>query len=121
VELGAVFAGPYLEPARSISPEISVRRVDPSIQRYATGGQRSSVLKAKYHEISALFVLQTATARNDLRALYETVGATTSVLFAVDPANASLVFYGTLPAALTATNRGPDLWDVPIEFVEDVA
>lgn len=121
VELGAVFAGAYLEPARSLSPSLSVRRVDPSIQRVATGGQRSAVIRSKYHEVSGTFVLQTATARNDLRTLYETIGATTPALFAVDPANPSLVFYGTLGATLSAENRGPDLWDVPIEFVEDVA
>jgi hypothetical protein len=121
VELGAAFTGLYLEPTRSISPELTIRRVDPSEQRVAIGGQRSAVLRAKYHEVSATFVLQTATARNDLRALYETVGATTPVLLAVDPLNPSLIFYGTLASALTAQNRGPDLWDVPVEFVEDVA
>jgi len=121
VELGAAFVGPYLEPARSVSPEIALRRIDPSVQRVAIGGQRSAVLRPKYHEVSATFVLQTATARNDLRAAYETVGGTSSVIFAVDPANPSLTFYGTLQAALTAQNRGPDLWDMPIEFVEDVA
>lgn len=121
VQLGAVFAGTYLEPARSVSPDLMVRRVDPSVKRYATGGQRSSVLRAKYHEVSGTFVLQTASARNDLRTLYETAGSTTSVLFALDPANPSLVFYGSLQPALAATHRGPDLWDLPIDFVEDVA
>lgn len=121
VSLGAVFAGTYLEPSRSLSPALTLRRVDPSVQRYAVGGQRSAVLRAKYHEVSGTFPIQAVSARDDLRAMYETIGATEPVLFAVDSADPSLVFYGTLQSTLTAQNRGPDLWDLPIEFVEDVA
>ena len=121
VELGAVFAGPYLEPARSISPSLAVRRVDLSTQRYAIGGQRSSVIKPKYHEVSGTFVLQTATARNELRSAYETIGATQPAIFAVDPNDPSLIFYGTLQSTLSAEHRAADLWDMPVDFVEDVA
>lgn len=121
VELGAVFAGTYLEPSRSLSPSLSIRRIDPSIQRVAIGGQRSAVIRSKYHEVSGTFVLQSPTARNSLREAYETIGATTPAIFAVDPDNPSLVFYGTLSATLSAENRGPDLWDMPVEFMEDVA
>lgn len=121
VELGAVLAGMYLEPSRSLSPALSLRRVDPSIQRYSTGGHRSSVVRSKYHEVSGTFVLQTAAARNELRRMYESIGATTPALFTLDASDTSLTFYGTLNAALSAQHAGPDLWDVPIEFVEDVA
>lgn len=121
VELGAAFAGTYLEPARSLTDTLSVRRVDPSSQRYSTGGQRSSVIKAKYHEVSGTFGIQKASARNDLRKMFETIGATTPALFTLDANDPSLTFYGTLTASLTAMHRASDLWDVPIEFVEDVA
>jgi hypothetical protein len=121
VSLGAAFAGSYLEPYRSLSKELSVRRVDPSVQRYAMGGQRSSLRLPKYHEVNGRFVLQKATARNDLRQVFETVGATGSVILAVDPNDTSLVFYGSLASALQAQHMGSDLWDVPIDFVEDVA
>lgn len=121
VGLGAAFAGTYLEPARSVSPTLGVRRIDPSLTRYAMGGQRSAVVRAKFHEVSGVFVLQTATARNDLRTVYETIGATTPVILAVDPLDPSLVFYGTFPEALVAEHRAADLWDLPFTFVEDVA
>lgn len=121
VELGAVFAGPYLEPTRSVSPSLSVRRIDPSTQRYAIGGQRSAVIRPKFHTVSGTFVLQTATARNVLRQAYETTGATQPAIFAVDPADPSLTFYGTLQSTLSAEHRAADLWDMPVEFVEDVA
>lgn len=120
-QIGAVFAGTYLEPSRSVSPSLSVRRVDPSVHRYATGGQRSSLVRSKFHEVSGTFPLQTVSARQDQRALYETVGATTPIIFALDPNDPSLIFYGTLQQTLTAEHTGPDLWDLPIDFVEDVA
>lgn len=121
VELGAVFAGTYLEPARSVAPALTVSRVDPSIQRYSVGGQRSSVSRPKFHTVSGFFVLQTASARNDLRVMFEGVGASVPMILAVDPLNPSLIFYGTLTDALTAEHQQADLWNVPIAFVEDVA
>jgi len=121
VELGAVFAGTYLEPARSVSDGVFVGRIDPSVQRVALGGQRSAVTRAKYHRASGRFDMQTASARDDLRTLYETVGSTVPAIFTLDPSSPALTFYGTLQATLAATDRGPNLWDVPIEFTEDVA
>jgi hypothetical protein len=120
-ELGAVFAGTYLEPARTVKSTLSVRRIDPSVQLYAVGGQRTSVIRQKFHQVSGAFALQTATARNDLRALYESTGWTYPAILAVDPNNPSLIFYGSLGGSMEAQHRGSNLWDVPIEFTEDVA
>ncbi len=120
-ELGGVFAGTYLEPSRTLASDLTVRCVDPSIQRFAVGGQRSAIVKAKYHEVSGSFPIQTATARNDLRTLYNTNGASVPAIFAVDPANPSLIFYGTLGATLEAQHSLSNLWNMPIEFTEDVA
>ena len=121
VELGAVFAGTYLEPTRSLSQVLSFRRIDPSVQQFAMGGQRSSVIRPKYHAVSGTFVLQKPAARMLLRTAYETIGASLPAILAVDPANPSMVFYGALGPTLVAQHRGSDLWDVPIEFTEDVA
>lgn len=119
-EIGAVFAGSYLEPSRSLGASLSVRRMDPSVQRYAIGGQRSAVTRSKFHQVSGTFVLQTTAAREALRTAYETIGATVPAILAVDPADTSLVFYGALQSTLSAEHRGADLWDIPIEFTEDV-
>jgi hypothetical protein len=121
VELGAVFAGTYLQPTRSISDGLSIRRIDPSVRRFALGGQRSSVVRPKFHQVSAIFQAQTAAARDDLRTLYETSGSAVPVLLAIDPTVPGLTFYGTLDAALPSQNSALDLWDLPIEFTEDVA
>jgi hypothetical protein len=120
VELGAVFAGTYLEPVRGVSDGVALRRVDPSIQRFAIGGQRSSVVRPKFHQISAAFQFQTQSARDDLRALYETTGSTIPALIGIDASDTSLNFYGTVQSPLAPQDRGPNLWDVPIEFTEDV-
>jgi len=120
-ELGAVFAGTYLEPSRSVSTTLSVRRIDPSVQLYAVGGQRTSVIRPKFHQVSGSFVAQSATARNDLRALYESTGWTYPAILAVDPNNPSLIFYGSLGGSMEAQHQVPDLWNMPIEFTEDVA
>jgi len=121
VELGAVFAGTYLEPTRSVSDGVSITRIDPSVQRVAIGGQRSAVIRPKYHRATGRFDVQTASARDDLRTLYETVGAAVPAIFTVDPSSPSLTLYGTLQASLDATDSSPNLWRVPIDFTEDVA
>jgi hypothetical protein len=91
------------------------------VQRFAIGGQRSAVVRSKYHQVTGTLAIQKAVARNDVRALYETIGCATPALLAVDPADASLIFYGTLQATLEARHRGSNLWDMPIEFSEDIA
>jgi hypothetical protein len=121
VSLGAAFAGTYLEPARSVSSDLSFARVDPSVHRYAMGGQRSSLRRPKYHTVSGRFVLQTPSARNSLRQVYESIGSTTPAVITLDANDPSLTFYGTLQGTQQAQHVGRDLWAVPIDFVEDVA
>lgn len=122
VSLGAAFAGTYLEPVRSIaSAGLHVGVVDPSVQRYAMGGQRLASTKTMFHEVRGKFPVQKATARNTLRQAYKTIGASIPALLAVDPNDASLIFYGTLGASFGSDHLGSDLWDMPIEFTEDVA
>lgn len=123
VELGVAFVGTYLQPSISIAPGLGVRRVDPSEQRRAIGGQRSTVVRSKFHEVSGLFRLQSASARDDLRTAFDTNGASIPAVFAPTPGTAGLTFYGTLVPDLAATHHdtSADLWSVPFGFVEDVA
>jgi hypothetical protein len=122
VELGAVFAGTYLEPPNSIEPGLVIVPIDPSPQRVAIGGQRSSVVRPKYHKVSGQFRLQTATAADNLRTAFWTIGTSQPFILAVDPTKASRVFYGRFVDEL-ATNHNAtsaDLWSVPVNFLEDV-
>jgi hypothetical protein len=119
--LGAVFAGTYLEPTAAVAPGVGFVQVDPSIQRRATGGQRSSVRRTKYHQVSGQFRPQSDSAREDFRTAFETIGETESCVFALDSATPSLTFYGTLHGtAYEHTNPSATLWDVPFTFEEDV-
>lgn len=121
VTLGAVFVGPYLQPTSQLDPTVQITRVDPSVQRLALGGQRSSVTRRKYHDVQARYHLQSSAARDSLRTAFETVGQGVPCLFAVDPASNGLAFYGTLrglPAQHHAGSLG--LWDVVVQFTEDV-
>lgn len=122
VELGAVFAGTFLEPPVSIAPGQKIVRVDASVNRYAIGGQRSTVVRPKHHELSGLFRLQTAAARDNLRSAFEAIGSGVPCIFAADPGSPAMTWYGTLED-LTAGHvpTSADLWDVPFQFVEDVA
>lgn len=122
-EMGVAFAGPYLEPSTSIAPGVAMRRVDPSAHRHAIGGQRSTVVRPKFHELSGVFRLQSASARDDLRTAFETNGASIAALFSFSPGTQGLTFYGTLAPDLSATHleNSADLWSVPFGFVEDVA
>jgi hypothetical protein len=123
VELGAVFAGTYTEPVNTIAQGVIVTRVDPSMQRRATGGQRSALVLPKYHEVEGVLLPQVASARDDLRVMFETVGDSTPVILAVDPAVPGLIFYGALNGPLHAQHLNPSvsLWEFPLAFREDVA
>lgn len=123
VELGVGFAGTYLEPAFSMADDVAILLRDPSLQRYAVGGQRSSVRRAKYHEISGTFEIQTASARDDLRTIYNTDGTTEPLLFALDPASpGGMVFYGPCAMDWEADHKpgAIDIWDVPFVVRQDV-
>lgn len=121
VSLGAVFAGPYLEQARSLSSQLSFDRVDPTVHRFAMGGQRSSMVRPKYHTVSGRFQLQKATARNNLRKVQHVNGTAVPSLLSLDPNDQSLTFYGQLKMGGYELATAADLWNVPIEFTEDVA
>lgn len=123
VELGAVFAGTYLEPANTLAHGFTVTRVDPSMQRRATGGQRSALVLPKYHEVEGVLLPQVAAARDDLRTMFEIVGDSLPAILAVDPAVPGLIFYGALYGALHVQHVNPSvsLWEFPLAFREDVA
>lgn len=130
VEIGAAFAGTYVQPSQAIAPGLSLARVDLSVPRYAIGGERSTVVRPKYHVITASFPLTSVAERDALRAAFDANGIGVPCVFAVDSTDPSLQFYGTLGAegggassAFTPAHHKPsaNLWDVPILFTEDVA
>jgi hypothetical protein len=122
VQLGAAFAGTYLEPSAGIAPGLVMQRVDPSLQRYAIGGARSTVRRSKYHNVNGVWRLQTAAARDSLRTAFESMGATEPVIFAPDHSlPGSLTFYGHFVPALTSAHfeQSADQWSMPFAFEED--
>lgn len=122
VEVGAAFAGPYFESARNIlTGSVVVNRHDPSVQRYAVGGQRSTVVRSKFHQIQGTFAFQSASDRDSWRAAFETNGIGTPAVFGLTPGTASLTYYGVFEPDLKAQHRMADRWDVPFIFTEDVA
>jgi len=134
VEIGAAVAAPYFQAAQSIAPGVSVVRHDQSIDRLSLGGQRSSIVRGKYHEITGTFKIQSTTDRDAWRTAFDTNGATAPCVFAVDPGVPSLNFYGVMRPAPTASGRtvlstfktvhhhpSDNLWDVDFVFQEDVS
>lgn len=134
VEIGAAFAGTYFEPTQSIASGVQVVRHDPSVERLAIGGERSAVIRPKYHEITGNFPVQSATDRDNWRTVFDTVGATVPCVFALVPGTQSLTFYGILRPSPTGSGRSvlatfnttqianaAALWNVGFNFMEDVA
>jgi hypothetical protein len=122
VELAVAWAGTYLEPSASVAPGLTVRRVDPSPQRRAIGGQRLAVRRSKYHEVNGIWRSQVGSARDDIRTAFETSGGTEPVIFAVESGTPSLIFYGPVEAQLEMAHReqSTDLWAIPFRVTEDV-
>lgn len=133
-QIGAAIAGTYFQPTFSIAPALTLVRHDPSKERLAMGGERSSLQYPKYHEINGVFRLQSDTDRETWRAVFDTDGATLPWLFSLEPGVQSLQFYGIMHPQPTSSGRqvlatqllthhhpSASLWDVSFEFMEDVA
>lgn len=121
VQVGAVFAGVYLQPALSIARGVSPSPIDPSVVRTAIGGAASVVRRTQFHSISGAFQWQESSERDDLREVYQTVGRFTPCLFSVDPSDSGMTFYGRFDAlGVGHTAVSVEQWDVPFQFREDV-
>jgi hypothetical protein len=123
VQLGVVYIAGGLFTARApVAPGAGFSRVDQSIQRRAIGGARSAVIRPKLHAYQGLFHLASTTDRDAFASLFDGMGTSHAVILALDPATPQLVAYGTL-AGFTAMHRAQsvDLWDIPVQFTEDVA
>lgn len=121
-QLGVAFlAGTQWRPTRSVAPGASVQRIDPSVTRRAIGGQRSSVIRSKYHVMDFTFHLRTVAERDIFARLYHSVGMTQPAIWALDPEDWRVV-YGVLNAPMLAAHRvgTVDLTDLSCQVVEDV-
>jgi hypothetical protein len=122
VQIGAVFAGVYLQPTLSIARGVNVSPVDPSVVRTAIGGASSVVRRAQFHNIAGAFQWQESSERDNLRTAFKTVGRFTPCLFSVDPGDTGLTFYGRFEGMGVAHMAASvEQWDVPFQFVEEVA
>lgn len=122
VEIGAVFAGTYFEPTKSIaagSPQIVP--TDPSPQRRAIGGQRSAVVRPQYHRVGGKFFIVSTADQTSFRQMFQAVGGSVPIIVSFDPSDASSQFYGIFNAELPLQHYARDIYDVPFQFLEDVA
>lgn len=122
-QLGVLFvAGNLHRAARPVLPGAVFDVIDPSVQRRAIGGARSSVLRTKFHAYQGVFHLNTPTERDSLATMFDTVGATESCVLAVDPDTPQMIAYGVLDRLSVQHRVGSiDHFDIPYAFVEDVA
>lgn len=121
-QLGVGFiAGAQWVPTRSVAPGATVTRIDPSVPRRAIGGQRTSVVRSKYHVMGFTFHLRTPAERNTFAEIYNSVGTTEPNIWALDPDDWRVV-YGVLSTPLEVAHRvgTVDLVDLPCQVVEDL-
>jgi hypothetical protein len=121
-QLGVAFlAGISLKPTRSVAPGASIQRIDPSVTRRAIGGQRSAVVRSKYHVLDFSFHLRTPQERDVLAQLFNSLGTTEPALWALDPDDWRVV-YGVKTDAFVVGHRAGtvDLADLPFQVVEDL-
>jgi hypothetical protein len=61
----------HVEPNPYFAPGGGLAQKDLSVSRFAIGGQRSTVVRSKYHEASGIFQLQSASGRDTLRTVIQ--------------------------------------------------
>jgi hypothetical protein len=121
VELGAVFAGTYLEPGVSIKAGFDISPRDLSAQRYAIGGQRMAVRRSQYRQLEGIFRRQSSTDRDNWGTAFAAIGTHTPCLFAADPTVNNLTLYGHFERLDTLHYEGTaNKWHVPFSFREDI-
>lgn len=119
VDLGVAFAGAYFEPSVNLTDDFSLTRTDPSVITATPDGQESAVEYGKFFDVAAVYEDVAAADKASFLDLFDTVGVSRALFFAVDPDDADLTFYGRFL-------RIPDLqhrllltqWDLKIDFRE---
>lgn len=121
-QLGVAFIATSVVTLAKTAPGPTFERFDPSVQRRALGGARSSVLRPKFTTYDGRQRLLTSTERDTYAAMWETVGTTQAVIFALDEDSPQLVSYGVLQSMAPEHRDGTaNKWDIPFQFIEDVA
>lgn len=121
-QLGVAFIASAVVTLAKTAPGPTFQRYDPSIHRRAIGGARSSVRRPKFTTYDGRQRLLTSTERDTYAAMWETVGATEPLIFALDENAPQLVSYGVLEGMAPEHREGtPNKWDIPFQFTEDVA
>jgi hypothetical protein len=121
-QLGVAFIAASVVVLAKTAPGPTFQRVDPSVQRRAIGGARTSVLRPKYSTYEGRQRLLTAAERDTYAAMWETIGSTQPAILALDENAPQLVGYGILDSfAPEHRVEMANEWDIPFAFVEDVA
>lgn len=121
-QMGVAFLATGTVTLSKIAPGPSYTRVDPSVQRRAIGGARTSVVLPKYHTYDGELRLLTAPERDTYAQMFDDVGTTDAVIFSIDTDTPQHVAYGVLEGFEATHREGTaNRWGIPFTFTEDVA
>jgi hypothetical protein len=117
VELGALVIGPYFEPTIGLTDDLGFDYQDPSNVIETPGGQELANERQKYLGLNTVFEYLTAADRNNFLTMFDTVGVTKPLIYAVDPTNVDQIVYGRF-LQLPLRHQVIDQWTIQLPFKE---
>ena len=87
IEIGRICAGEYIEPDVNVSENVSKQLIDPSVKEGNQGKQGNVITRPKYRAFSVEFTGIARAQQDQLSAMFEAVGNTGPLVFALDPDN----------------------------------
>ena len=122
VELGVAFPSGYLELTYGFRPGLGFDRVDPSLVVSAVGGQQQVDQRTQQFSLTLDPNLLSATDRDNLLTVFDTVGAFIPFFLSLDETNPNLIIYGKIIGKLPVAHQGnsANLWTAPFSFLEEL-
>jgi hypothetical protein len=120
IELGTIVIGNYYEPTYNITDRLTINRHDPSRIVVAYDGERQSHRLTKYDDIDGELEAMPEADKDTFLSMYDQVGTDTPLVFAIDSAVLSKMYYGYLADEVSVDYHvgSLDLWDIDVALEE---
>lgn len=117
VELGALFIGPYFEPTIGVTDDLGFDYLDPSEIVATPMGQEVAAERTKYLGLNTVFEYLSAADKATFLTMFDTVGITRPLVYAVDPTDLDQIVYGRF-VQLPLRHQVINQWNMQLPFTE---